>query len=251
MCAALSQAGNLAGSGGTAADTFVAPWPASHPSYREQEWTVRSGDRRRVAFEFVALVVGVFIAVAAESWWSDRQARAYERTVRHDMVEEFEANRRVLDVDLSVNDSIIAGLRVLAAMSIEELSALTPVEAQGYFGSMASLGSAGFDPSMGSAQALVRGGDLGLISDSDLRRELAAWSSLLDEKERFTKQHTEFTLLQMVPRLSAMESDAAWSLEERVEARSLLVINLNTLELVRRNQLALRQVAENVLSLLP
>jgi hypothetical protein len=203
-----------------------------------------------MVLEFAALVVGVFIAVAAESWWSDREARAYEQSVRRDMVEDFEVNLRILDDDINTNDTVMADLRALGSMSLEELRGMSAPEARTRLSATAALGSAGFDPSMGAAQALVQSGNLGIVSDPRLRAQLAAWSALLQEKQRFSEQHTAFVLLQVVPRLAAMEADGAWSQEERVEAQALLTVKLNTVELIHRNQRALREVAESVLALL-
>ena len=39
-------------------------------------------------------VIGVFIALAAESWWSEREDRLRESDIREDIVAEFAANIR-------------------------------------------------------------------------------------------------------------------------------------------------------------
>jgi hypothetical protein len=45
---------------------------------------------KQLSREFVVVVVGVFIALAAESWWSEREDRRFEREIREDMLVEFE-----------------------------------------------------------------------------------------------------------------------------------------------------------------
>jgi hypothetical protein len=50
-------------------------------------------------------VVGVFVTLAAESWWSTREERLCERELRADMVAEFETNPGILDTDLATDDT--------------------------------------------------------------------------------------------------------------------------------------------------
>ena len=60
------------------------------------------GRAGRLVIEFSVIVLGVFVALAAESWWSDREERTFERELREDMVAEFAGNRAILEADLHI-----------------------------------------------------------------------------------------------------------------------------------------------------
>jgi|GEM_PF-4952506 len=75
--------------------------------------------------EFIVIVIGVFVALAAESWWSERQDRRIQREIREDMVAEFEANIRILEADLVANERARPRMAILEGLSDEALMALT------------------------------------------------------------------------------------------------------------------------------
>lgn len=205
---------------------------------------------RRLAAEFVVIVAGVFLALAAESWWSDREARTYELELRNDMREEFEQNVAILESDLDENAGALRTIEAITKLSPAELANLGGPEAAQRFDAVTNLVTAGFDPAMGSAQALVSSGDLGAITDPALRAALAHWTALLEEKERFTRNHTNYALSVEVPALARMGRDGQWSAEERMEARSLLEMKRLTAELMVQNQRRLRELAGEILALL-
>ena len=120
----------------------------------------------RLATEFAVIVVGVFIAVLAESWWSEREDRRYERELREDMVTEFEANLRIVEVDLAANDTAHARVTSFAELGEDELESMSSEAVTAAIGGW--LDWSGFDPQMGSAQALVESGNVGAISDRRL-----------------------------------------------------------------------------------
>ena len=51
---------------------------------------------------------------------------------------------------------------------------------------------AGFDPEMGSVQAFVESGNVGAISDRQLRLLLARWAGLLEKRRRVNLQAVDF-----------------------------------------------------------
>lgn len=174
----------------------------------------------RLAGEFAVLVVGVFIAVAAESWWSEREDRAYERELREDMVAEFEANLRILDADLATNDTAQARVASFVDQGDPELQAMSSAQITAAIGGW--LDWAGFDPEMGAAQALVESGNIGVIDDRQLRLLLSRWAGLLEEKRRFNLQAVDFQMHRVMPRIALASADLEWTEAERREAQSLI-----------------------------
>lgn len=183
--------------------------------------TTEGGTARlaRLAAEFGVIVVGVFVAVAAESWWSDREERQFERELREDMATEFAENIVILEQDLAINAEAQAHMMALAMMDDAALLAMSDDVLSVQYGVFPSW--AGFDPAMGAVQALVGSGNLGVISDRNLRLKLSHWSGLLDEKQRYTLQTTNYQLTTLVGAISEVVADGAWSPEERRRMRSL------------------------------
>ena len=79
--------------------------------------------------EFVVVVVGVFVAVAAESWWSEREDRRFEREIREDMLVEIESNIRILNADIAANEEARVLIAALSGLSDESLFAIPDFQA--------------------------------------------------------------------------------------------------------------------------
>jgi hypothetical protein len=202
----------------------------------------------RVLGEFAVVVLGVFIALAAESWWSERNDRRYERELRDDMLAEFEANLRILEADLAANDTAHARIVAFSQLGLNELESMSSQDVTAAIGSWLSW--AGFDPEMGSAQALVESGNTGAIADRELRLLLSRWAGLLEEKQRFNLQAVEFQMHRVTPMISHAAADQDWTAPERREARDLLTALATLQRGVIDNQGRLQSAARDILSYL-
>ena len=96
------------------------------------------------------------VALAAESWWSEREERRFEREIREDMIVEFESNLRILDADIEENKKARKHLGMLDGLADDALLALTDNTLSEQL--VPYLTWAGFDPEMGSVQAFVERG---------------------------------------------------------------------------------------------
>ena len=198
--------------------------------------------------EFLVIVIGVFIALAAESWWSEREERQFERQLREDMVAEFAANLDILEADIAQNEQVGEWIGLLTALSDEELFALADVALAEELGPY--LNWAGFDPAMGSVQALVESGNLAAVGERELRLRLARWAGLLEQRRRFNLQAVDFQHREVLPIIARAGSDGTWSQPERRELRTLLSYLLELHGIVLENQRELRVAAEDILTFL-
>lgn len=169
--------------------------------------------------EFAMVLLGVFLALVAESWWSEREDRRFERELREDMLVEFVANIRILESDLAVNDTSRVRFSFLNGLSEEELIAVPSEELSSRLGGY--LDWAGFDPEMGIVQALVESGNVGAVNDRTLRLLLSRWAGQLEEKRRFNLQAVEFQNYVVVPAVARVGADLRWTEVERREVRDL------------------------------
>lgn len=209
---------------------------------------IRNIDFRKLGIEFAVIVTGVLLALVSESWWSERDERSTEVELREDMAEEFRENLNILESDLAKNHDVITKLRLFAALSDDELlskpdSAFEPWSA-------AELDWAGFDPMMGSTQALVQSGNLSTIADRQLRLRLSTWSGLLEEKTRFTENAVIFQSIVFFPTAARYGADEVWTAPERRELRSLTRTMLYRVETTIDNQMRLKSAAQALIDYL-
>ena len=196
--------------------------------------------------EFGLIVAGVLVALLAESWWSERQDRQVEQQILVDATTEFRQNIEILETDVSINNDVYDYLLRVEAMPELELFALSDTEVSDLF-AIENLVNAAFDPAMGSVDALVRGGDLRLITDRELRGHLARWSALLTKAARMDLMHTDLQIASLLMVIPAFEADNKWTNEERRQIRDMLIQAMGTLELNMNAIIELRATAEKVL----
>lgn len=201
---------------------------------------------KSAAGDFGLIVVGVLVALLAESWWSERQDRFAEKQILVDATTEFRQNIEILDADLSTNVAVYDYLLRMESMSDAELFALSDSEASDLL-AIDNQFDAAFDPAIGSVDALVRGGDLRLVTDYELRGHLARWSALLTQSSRQSLIHTDIQIGGLYMLVPAFEADGKWSDEERRHIKIMLINMMGTLEMNMETQTELRATAEKVL----
>jgi len=198
--------------------------------------------------EFAIIVAGVFVALAAETWWSEREERQFEREIREDMIVEFEANIRILDADITENEEARNRIGMLDDLNDDALLALDDSNISEQL--VPYLQWAGFDPEIGSIQAFIENGNVGAISDRQLRLLLSRWSGLLVKNRRVNLQAVDFQHIAVQPFVAHASSDQAWSRSERWELRALLSQLLTLQGFVLDNQRKLREAATDILTFL-
>lgn len=198
--------------------------------------------------EFAIVVVGVFVALAAESWWSEREDRRFEREVREDILVEFESNVRILETDIAYNEAARERIASVPGLSDESLFLIPDNVLSAQYGS-GNFESAGFDPEMGIAQALVGSGNLGAVEDRDLRLKLSRWGGLAEQCRRKNIVAVEFDL-GLTPQIVEAGSDLHWSEIERRHLRALLGNMLQYFDIRVACQRELLDEAQNLLAYL-
>ena len=198
--------------------------------------------------EFVVVVVGVFVALAADSWWSEREDRRFEREIREDMLVEFESNVRILNADIDYNEEARELHAALSGLSDEALFAIPDAVLSKQFGS-GTLNSAGFDPELGTVQALVESGNIGAVGDRELRLRLSRWEGLLEQCRRKNLQGVRLDK-SVMPLIVRAGSDLRWSQIERRELQAFLENTLDFFDIRVECQRELRRVAQDILAFL-
>ncbi|MEL7374364.1 MAG: hypothetical protein AAGJ36_07865, partial [Pseudomonadota bacterium] len=185
-----------------------------------------------------------FVALAAESWWSEREDRQLERDLRLDMITEFEENVAILEADIAQNVGFQAQARQLVEGEGNLIGTLPDAELLKRLERIYNW--AGFDPAMGAAQALVDSGSIVAIADRDLRLRMTRWSGQLTADKRFGLQTVTFSLQTLIPTIASVGSDGVVSKEEREKLRQLLSTNLFLQDIILRSQRQLLETARDL-----
>lgn len=193
--------------------------PPSHPLAKNtsQAPTSRmaeanSGRVRRVLGELVVIVVGVLIALAADSWWQERGDRGrevgYLRALRAELME----TQRRLEESLAI-DSVYS---LQASSLVEFLRGAGPssVPADSIRAWSQSLAYSPFNSTAASLGALLQTGDINLVRSPGLRAEIAEFSGDLELTEAWLQQ-TETAIFDM-GRTAGLYVEEIWEEQKRL-----------------------------------
>jgi hypothetical protein len=152
----------------------------------------------RLAAEFVVIVVGVLVALAADAWWDGRQDLALERNVLTSLVEELRANRVRLQNKVQWREGIHTASSALLEAAVEGPDSLTPDSLDHLIGDQ-SWWSFSADLEMSTLQAAVSAGQLTVIRSDDIRRALASWQSVVLQMDQVEAQSYDWYLDVFMP----------------------------------------------------
>lgn len=204
----------------------------------------------KLAVEFSIIVAGVLVALIAESWWSEREDRQFERELIEDMAVEFGANVSILEEDMVANRVLLKRMADFLAMPAETILALSDTEFESILFVPVSLAVVSiFDPAMGITQALVQSGELPRIKDRSLRLHMANWSALLQEGQRFSRNSVQ-GIFELRAVIAEARSDGRWSANERLELQYRMEFPELLAGLVLQNQNRLHVEAAKITELL-
>jgi len=132
---------------------------------------------RRLVGEFGIIVVGVLVALAIDSWWSERQERTEERDVTALMLFEFQSNLQRLDtVAAQDRESLDAGYQILDLIGKRAVGQDVELPASLVW-NLAEVWT--FNPVQGGLNSLIDSGQLDILQDPELRVALAGWPDIV------------------------------------------------------------------------
>ena len=150
-----------------------------------------------VALDFFIVVVGVLFAFQVTEWNGERADRIAERSAIERLIVEYQQNLDILEytktrTELPMNaaDKFIAMIAPEPDPGItDESIAQTLVEL---------LTNPKFQPNVGATNSILASGDLALIQDPEIHRELSAWQSdveVLNDWQEIERMHGEELIL--------------------------------------------------------
>ncbi len=158
---------------------------------------------RHAAGEFILIVTGVLVAMAANSWWTSRQDHTKERSYLAQLLADTRANQVRVDSAVASDSAAMAATRRLLALlsdtgtdtgtDTDTASTQPRDSARRDVPGGDAFSSPDFRPLLGTYTALLETGDLQLLDSPGLRFRLVAYQSSL-ESVRETVRHTAETM---------------------------------------------------------
>ncbi len=148
-------------------------------------------------YESTAIVASILIAFALDALWADYQESKIEQRVLGELQDELQDAMIRVDSSIAELEGAIQATRELAEHFGTNVVGLNPETAQDLFNRMLSLNTLEVPSSV--LDSIAASGQLRLISDSELRRVLSAWPTLIDDVRENHEWHRTETDEYFVP----------------------------------------------------
>jgi Family of unknown function (DUF6090) len=161
----------------------------------------------RLLSEFLVIVVGVFVAFQVEDWTDARENARRETVLLEALLADFDATQENFEATVLLEQVVIDRARELLGIMDRKDS---PAADSIVFLASQAFSWYAVEPVTGAYDAMISSGELGLIRDPNLRREMAEFFGLLDAG---FEDHTDLMgLLQLIygeigPSLPELDTD--------------------------------------------
>jgi hypothetical protein len=156
----------------------------------------------RIFAEGAAIVVSILLAFGIEAWWEGRQDRQVEQSILSSLLDEFRGVEKMLDHERTTQNGILDATQRLLHTALESDSKLEENSIDRY---LADIGWASDETDWNTAvlDGLIASGDISLVSNTELRRQLAIWPAWIERIKLYYRQDTDFVFLTVTPFLIA------------------------------------------------
>ena len=139
-----------------------------------------SSSWRRLAREFVVIAAGALAALAGQAWWQNRQDRERERDYLRHLLADTRENAQHIDRLVADDSSSELTVRRVATFIYDSAPPPPRDTIASWFLDGGFFSSSAFYPLTDTYTALLATGDLRLLRDEALRRELVAYAARMD-----------------------------------------------------------------------
>lgn len=130
--------------------------------------------------EIILVVIGILIALQINNWNEFNKKRATEREYLQSLEAEFQTNLSFLDTAMETNTEILESVEALLSLfDPDELANLNERQLSEMIYKALSR-ELSYKPSNGVFQDIINSGNLNLIRNENLRRELASFNSTIE-----------------------------------------------------------------------
>lgn len=145
---------------------------------------------RRLVAEGGAIVLSILLAFAIDAWWDERQERLEERRVTESLQQDFTRNRVAVERAIALHTAATERVSRLDRMGAAEIRALPQDSVAVLVGAIFVPHS--FDAELGTVDALVGAGRLGVLHAPELREALTRFVNVVEDGEEDVRFIQEF-----------------------------------------------------------
>ena len=149
----------------------------------------------RAGAEIFIVVVGILIAFGLDSWWDSNKQLVWEHSQLELLRDEAQSNIEHIQSVIEAHKRTAVDMEIILAVATHEPSGAVSKLKNGVITSLIQWRTS--ELSMGALDALLASGELGEISNLELRTSLTAWkATALDaqEKENLARDFVEYVI---------------------------------------------------------
>lgn len=154
----------------------------------------------RLLVQVVILVLSILLAFAIDAWWDVHREKSRERELLLELRDDFRATRPGLESRVTLARRMAEGTG--GFLDLLGADAAPDVVTVPHAAIFATLGGPTFEPATNALDAAVASGEIALLTDGELRAELATWRRLLRDANEDELEVRRITNEQIVPLLS-------------------------------------------------
>ena len=134
-----------------------------------------------IAVEAIAIVLSILLAFAIDAWWAEKKESEVEHVALQALRSDFAASREQMTVVRQSLEGARLDVARFQSATPAELTEIAPDAIRSILTGLVKNRT--FDPVTATLDALANDGRLGLISDTQLLRQLSKWQKDLDNIE--------------------------------------------------------------------
>ncbi len=156
----------------------------------------------RILAEAVAIVSSILLAFWIQAWWDDRQLRDEEKQVLSALAEEFVRLENLVISEREYYTAILSSLVALVEIGGGTREKPNTDELDKFFGDSLWYGFKA-DWTSSDIDSIISSGDLGIISNPSLRRDISRWAARLENLQEAIELDRNVNFNRLLPYLSA------------------------------------------------
>ena len=155
----------------------------------------------RIFVEGAAIVVSILLAFGIEAWWEGRQIRQVEQSILSSLLDEFRSIEKMFGHERRTQQGILDATQRLLLAALDSDFEL---EKGSIDRNLADIGWASDATNWNTAvlDGLIAGGDISLVSNTDLRRILAIWPARIEKIKLYYREDSDYFFSTLGPFLN-------------------------------------------------
>jgi hypothetical protein len=145
----------------------------------------------RLAAESAAIVASILLAFAIDAWWADRGETNREQEILGALLDDFRASRDEIDRWLAYHRAAKETATRLLQVATGEGDPVSAAEFDRFLSDLTWIDPRRHFTTL-TLDAVIAGGEIALIRDVDLRRQIAGWPSRIEDVGFTQRQEIHF-----------------------------------------------------------